>query len=285
MKDKKKRFSYDSTSFINHLYKKSSKRNKNNHFIKLESGYDVFLPENVYCSLVSTTLSVVNKTLSLSKCGFVMGLIGGCTKGKNTFVTEMRTFIVSGPENNYEGGSSDNSSNTFKFKDEDYEKLYIWNEELYKKKNFIVGWFKGLNSEYTPHGVDFKTLHSYHIQNPLAFMIICNPLKLSVLDPGILLIRLADIEETDGSGEYPFEYLSFKIELRSEFQEKPFNLIFQEKFPKYFGKKFEINEFITLKLEYGKTNIYVKSQLFNQCKFLLLNIPIEKVIFLKKKSM
>lgn len=42
-------------------------------------------------------------------------------------------------------------------------------------------------------------------------------------------------------------------------------------------KEFEVNEYITLKLEGGKTNIYVSGQLFNQCKFLLLNIPIEKI--------
>jgi len=39
---------------------------------------------------------------------------------------------------------------------------------------------------------------------------------------------------------------------------------------------FKINEFITLKLEGGRTNIYVKGQLFNQCKYLLLNINTKK---------
>ena len=42
-------------------------------------------------------------------------------------------------------------------------------------------------------------------------------------------------------------------------------------------KEFKVNEFITLKLEDEKTNIYVKGQLFNQCKFLLLNIPVDKI--------
>ena len=42
-------------------------------------------------------------------------------------------------------------------------------------------------------------------------------------------------------------------------------------------KVFKVNEYITLKLEAGKTNIYVKNQRFYQCKFLLLNIPIEKI--------
>jgi len=41
--------------------------------------------------------------------------------------------------------------------------------------------------------------------------------------------------------------------------------------------EFKINEFITLKLENEETNIYIKDQLFNQCKNLLLNIPAENV--------
>ena len=38
-------------------------------------------------------------------------------------------------------------------------------------------------------------------------------------------------------------------------------------------KEFKINEYISIKLEYGKTNIYIKGELFRQCKFLLLFIP------------
>lgn len=42
-------------------------------------------------------------------------------------------------------------------------------------------------------------------------------------------------------------------------------------------KKFRINDFITLKLEDNKTVIYVNGEPFNQCKYLLLNIPREKI--------
>ncbi len=38
-------------------------------------------------------------------------------------------------------------------------------------------------------------------------------------------------------------------------------------------RDFKINSYITLKLEDGKTNIYVQDRLFSQCKFLLINIP------------
>jgi len=40
---------------------------------------------------------------------------------------------------------------------------------------------------------------------------------------------------------------------------------------------YRINEFITLRLVGGRTNIYVKGQLFNQCKYLLLNIPKQAI--------
>lgn len=41
--------------------------------------------------------------------------------------------------------------------------------------------------------------------------------------------------------------------------------------------EFSPNKYITLKLENGKTNIYVGNELFRQCKFLLLDIVVEKV--------
>lgn len=41
--------------------------------------------------------------------------------------------------------------------------------------------------------------------------------------------------------------------------------------------EFKVNKFLTLKLENGKTNIYVNGKIFNQCKFLLLDIPIDEV--------
>lgn len=41
--------------------------------------------------------------------------------------------------------------------------------------------------------------------------------------------------------------------------------------------EFVINDFLSLRLENGKTNIYIKNKLFRQCKFLLLDIPIEKI--------
>ena len=42
-------------------------------------------------------------------------------------------------------------------------------------------------------------------------------------------------------------------------------------------QEFKINNYITLKLESKKTNIYVKGELFEQCKFLLLNIPEQDI--------
>ena len=40
--------------------------------------------------------------------------------------------------------------------------------------------------------------------------------------------------------------------------------------------EFAINDFISLKLEGGKTNIYVKGERFDQCKYLMITIPIEE---------
>jgi len=40
-------------------------------------------------------------------------------------------------------------------------------------------------------------------------------------------------------------------------------------------KEFIINSNLTLILEDGKTNIYIKGKLFQQCKFLLISIPLD----------
>ena len=42
-------------------------------------------------------------------------------------------------------------------------------------------------------------------------------------------------------------------------------------------KEFQINKFLKFRLENGKTSIYVKDQLFRQCKFLLINIELNLV--------
>ena len=41
--------------------------------------------------------------------------------------------------------------------------------------------------------------------------------------------------------------------------------------------EFKVNDYLVLKLENNRTNIYVKGRLFNVCKFLLLNIPVERI--------
>ncbi len=41
--------------------------------------------------------------------------------------------------------------------------------------------------------------------------------------------------------------------------------------------EFVINKFLSLRFEDGKTNIYINNKLFRQCKFLLLDIPIENI--------
>ncbi|MFX0000103.1 MAG: leucine-rich repeat domain-containing protein [Candidatus Hodarchaeota archaeon] len=42
-------------------------------------------------------------------------------------------------------------------------------------------------------------------------------------------------------------------------------------------REFEINKYLKLKLEGGRTNIYVKGRRFQQCMYLLLNIPIDRI--------
>lgn len=45
----------------------------------------------------------------------------------------------------------------------------------------------------------------------------------------------------------------------------------------YRAKEFRVNDFITLKFEGRRTNIYVNGQRFQQCMYLLLNIPVDRI--------
>jgi hypothetical protein len=40
-------------------------------------------------------------------------------------------------------------------------------------------------------------------------------------------------------------------------------------------RKFKVNQFLSLKLENGKTHLYVNGEKFRQCKYLLLSVPFE----------
>ncbi len=42
-------------------------------------------------------------------------------------------------------------------------------------------------------------------------------------------------------------------------------------------KEFKINQYLKLKLEGGRTNIYVNNRCFIQCMYLLLNIPVDRI--------
>ena len=43
------------------------------------------------------------------------------------------------------------------------------------------------------------------------------------------------------------------------------------------GEEFKVNDYITLKLEGKRTVIHVAGEMFNQCKYLLINIPVNEI--------
>jgi small GTP-binding protein len=55
-----------------------------------------------------------------------------------------------------------------------------------------------------------------------------------------------------------------------------FKTIFGEFRPIKIQPEFKINDYLELRFEANKTNIYVGGELFNQCKYLLLKMPTEK---------
>lgn len=76
-------------------------------------------------------------------------------------------------------------------------------------------------------------------------------------------------------GRRPYEHLFWKKDGDgwTGFRDKENKQLYN----KIYGKEFKLNEFITVKLEYETTVIYVNGELFRQCKFLMMNIPIAKL--------
>ncbi len=47
-------------------------------------------------------------------------------------------------------------------------------------------------------------------------------------------------------------------------------------------REFIVNDYLSLKLENGLTNIYIKEKKIRHCKFLLINIPIKEITSLNE---
>ncbi|TFG18686.1 MAG: hypothetical protein EU529_17170 [Promethearchaeota archaeon] len=85
------------------------------------------------------------------------------------------------------------------------------------------------------------------------------------------VIYNAFYEKTGLEIDYLYAYASDGLNLEIE---KIFNDLDKE----YINRTvFEVNEYIVLKLEGGYTNIYVNSELFNQCKYILIRKPIDEL--------
>jgi len=73
--------------------------------------------------------------------------------------------------------------------------------------------------------------------------------------------------------EVIFNKLGEHIIKRSEISPPPRPL----KHPRSTRTEFIINKYLELRLEYGNTNIYVGGNLFKQCKYLLLDLPVSNI--------
>ena len=59
--------------------------------------------------------------------------------------------------------------------------------------------------------------------------------------------------------------------------DNPTNNFEEKKNIALFSKKFVVNNYLELRLNGKETVIYVNGERFNQCKFLLLNIPVSEI--------
>jgi hypothetical protein len=111
----------------------------------------------------------------------------------------------------------------YKWKDEDYEALYIIDDEAFSRGDFTVGWyhshpgFKVMMSH-----IDIRTTLSYQINNPMAISLVFNPLRLVKQielpdkkgnpdiplqnDPGFKIFRLIDVNKGIQASYQPVDF-------------------------------------------------------------------------------
>ena len=165
----------------------------------------VIIPKNVYLTIVAACVRFANKRITKDDWLEVSGIFIGRNEGKDVYITKSYPIM-------HQELDKDAVIDQYKWSDEDYEALYIIDEEAFSNGEFTVGWwhshpgFKIMMSH-----IDIKTTLSYQTNNPLAVSLVFNPERLSRQielperkgdplkqlegDPGFKIFRLDDINK------------------------------------------------------------------------------------------
>jgi proteasome lid subunit RPN8/RPN11 len=194
----------------------------------------VFIPKKVYLTIVAASVRFANLKIPQDDWLEVSGVLIGKNEGENVRISEAYSIMHQELDKN-------TVIDQYKWSDEDYEALYIIDDNAFSQGEFTVGWwhshpgFKVMMSH-----IDIKTTLSYQTNNPLAISLVFNPMRLLRQiempdrkgdpikqlknDPGFKIFRLDDVNR---GIEASYHTVDFKIE---DFENMEQLIAFTQKF-------------------------------------------------------
>ncbi|MHA1671494.1 MAG: Mov34/MPN/PAD-1 family protein [Promethearchaeota archaeon] len=204
----------------------------------------VILPKEAYYAIVAATVRYANQKIPKDDWLEVSGIFIGKNEGDDVVITEAYPIM-------HQELDKDAVIDQYKWSDEDYEALYIIDEEAFSRGEFTVGWwhshpgFKVMMSH-----IDIKTTLSFQTNNPLAISLVFNPERLihqielpdkkgdPVIqlkqDPGFKIFRLDDVSKGIVASYSPinFKILGFETMEQLIVQTQKFIISITNFFPK-----------------------------------------------------
>ncbi len=176
----------------------------------------VIIPKEAYYTIVAATVRFANQRIPKDDWLEVSGIFIGKNEGDDVIITQAYPIM-------HQELDKDAVIDQYKWSDEDYEALYIIDEEAFSKGEFTVGWwhshpgFKVMMSH-----IDIKTTLSFQTNNPLAISLVFNPERLirqielpsrkgdPVIqlehDPGFKIFRLDDVSKGIVASYSPIDF-------------------------------------------------------------------------------
>jgi len=144
----------------------------------------VIIPKDVYYTIVAASVRYANARIPQDDWLEVSGVLIGKNEGTDVIISKSYPIM-------HQELDKDAVIDQYKWSDEDYEALYIIDDEAFSKGEFTVGWwhshpgFKVMMSH-----IDIRTTLSYQTNNPNAVSLVFNPVRL---------IRQVELAERKGN--------------------------------------------------------------------------------------
>jgi proteasome lid subunit RPN8/RPN11 len=176
----------------------------------------VIIPKKAYQTIVAATVRFANKNIPFDDWIEASGVFIGKNKGKDVIISEACPIMHQKLDKNA-------VIDQYVWSDEDYESLYIIDDEAFAREEFTVGWWHSHpGMKLMMSHLDIQTSLSYQTNNPLAICLVFNPTRLLNQaepadkkgdpeikledDPGFIITSLDDISFGAASTYHEVEY-------------------------------------------------------------------------------